>query len=200
MPVSYGCYGSGCYGGMPVASYGCYSSGWYGGMPVSYGCYGSAYSTSVPFRSGYFYGGPAPVAPVPAGYEVSRPIEVRRDGPQEVRREAPRNAPPVPAKSPPAERIGPPEEAPSAPAPATLKVRLPADAKLTINDRATQATSTTRTFVTPPLQPGKNFSYTLKAEVVRNGQTFTATEQVPLRAGEEKQVLLEFRSARVVRR
>ena len=57
-----------------------------------------------------------------------------------------------------------------APAPATLIVSLPADAKLTIDDSPTASTSAERTFVSPTLKPGQDYNYTLKAEMVRDAQ------------------------------
>jgi uncharacterized protein (TIGR03000 family) len=89
------------------------------------------------------------------------------------------------------------------PAPATLVVELPADAKLTIDDAPTTSTSAVRTFVTPDLAPEKDFSYTLKAEIVRDGRTLTLTEKVGVRAGEQTRVSLEagkFTSATVAQK
>lgn len=83
-------------------------------------------------------------------------------------------------------------EGAAAAAPATLVVSLPADAKLTIDESATQATAAVRTFVTPTLEAGKDFSYSLKAEVVRNGQTLTATQNVIVRAGQVSRITLEI--------
>jgi len=80
-------------------------------------------------------------------------------------------------------------------------VHLPAEARLTINGNVSRSTSATRTFVTPPLPPGKTCHYTLKAELVRDGRTVTAAARVPVRAGEERQVHLTFpTAARVTQR
>jgi len=85
---------------------------------------------------------------------------------------------PVP---PPKEKKKPPEE--TSLNRARLIVELPADAKLFIDDRPTASTSTTRTFVSPPLDPAKSFVYTVRAEMVRDGQTITETKQVGVTAG-----------------
>jgi uncharacterized protein (TIGR03000 family) len=77
-----------------------------------------------------------------------------------------------------------------APAPATLIVSLPADAKLIIDDTTTTSTSTERVFVSPTLTPGTDYNYTLKAEVVRNGKTVKVEEKVVVRAGQETRVTL----------
>ena len=70
-------------------------------------------------------------------------------------------------------------------APATVVVTLPADAKLMIDNHATTSTAATRKFVSPELTAGQDYSYTLKAELVRDGQTLTAFEKVVVRAGAE---------------
>ena len=70
-------------------------------------------------------------------------------------------------------------------APAVIHVTLPADAKLTIDGDATKATSADRTFVTPPLDSGKDFHYTLKAEFIRNGNEVTVHRRITVRAGQQ---------------
>jgi uncharacterized protein (TIGR03000 family) len=74
------------------------------------------------------------------------------------------------------------------PGPATLTVRVPADARLWVNDALSPLTSETRIFETPRLLGGKGYSYTLRAEVRRNGQTLAATKPVAFRAGERVEV------------
>src|SRR5438034_9092127 len=81
--------------------------------------------------------------------------------------------------------------APIEPAPAVMRVTLPADAKLTINGSATQSTSAKRVFVSPPLPAGKSFQYTLQAEFIRAGNTITVARAVSVRAGRETLVLLD---------
>jgi uncharacterized protein (TIGR03000 family) len=71
---------------------------------------------------------------------------------------------------------------------ATIVVSLPEDATLTIDDEATVSTSSQRVFVTPALEAGKAYEYTLKAQIVRDGKTQTATAQVKVRAGEVSSV------------
>src|SRR6516162_5213287 len=73
---------------------------------------------------------------------------------------------------------------------ATLRVTLPADAKLTIEGQATRSTSAQRLFVTPPLEAGKRYSYTLSATFVRTGKTITVEQEVLVRAGRETVVSL----------
>jgi uncharacterized protein (TIGR03000 family) len=68
-------------------------------------------------------------------------------------------------------------------APANVVVSLPADATLKVDGNSTQSTTDLRTFSTPVLPIGQSFHYTLTAEVVRDGQTLTATQQVTVQAG-----------------
>jgi uncharacterized protein (TIGR03000 family) len=83
---------------------------------------------------------------------------------------------------------------------ATIVVNLPADAKLTFDDQPTVSTSARRVFVTPALENGKDCYYTLKGEVIRNGQVRFFTQKVIVRAGQETQVKLEELSAAVAAR
>ena len=78
-----------------------------------------------------------------------------------------------------------------APAPAVLIVSLPADAKLMIDDEPTTSTSARRVFVSPNLNPGRDFHYNLKAEFVRDGRTVTVSKEVAVRAGNQTQVTFE---------
>lgn len=77
-------------------------------------------------------------------------------------------------------------------APAKVIVNLPADARLTIEGEPTHATSDERTFVTPPLQRGKTYHYTLKAEIDRKGETVKTSKDVEVRGGETSRVSLDF--------
>jgi uncharacterized protein (TIGR03000 family) len=77
-----------------------------------------------------------------------------------------------------------------APAPATLVVDLPAEARLTIDGDPTTSTSEHRVFVSPELNPGRDYHYTLRAEIMRDGKPVTVARKVAVRAGEETQVTL----------
>jgi uncharacterized protein (TIGR03000 family) len=69
-------------------------------------------------------------------------------------------------------------------APAYIVVTLPANAQLRIDDQATSSTSATRTFVTPQLEPGYIYTYTFKADIIRDGKVETVTKKVSLTAGQ----------------
>ena len=74
---------------------------------------------------------------------------------------------------------------------ATIRVTLPADAKLTVDGHPTRSTSSERLLVSPPLEPGQVFRYTLKAEFVRGDKTITVQQMVLVRAGRETAVSLD---------
>jgi uncharacterized protein (TIGR03000 family) len=76
--------------------------------------------------------------------------------------------------------------------PAVILVTVPADTKVTFNGWTSSSNSTTRRFKTPTLEPGKEYAYTLRAEVVRDGQTLVQTHQVVVRAGQETEVPIRF--------
>jgi len=79
--------------------------------------------------------------------------------------------------------------------PATLAITLPSDAKLAIDNQPTSPLGENRRFVSPELQPGKDYLYVLKAEATRDGKLVELTKQVTVRAGEETKVTLDFSSA-----
>jgi uncharacterized protein (TIGR03000 family) len=67
---------------------------------------------------------------------------------------------------------------------ARLIVQIPTGAKLFIDDNPMRVTSSSRSFVTPPLQRGRTYYYEVRAEVVREGRTVSETQRVILRPGE----------------
>lgn len=71
---------------------------------------------------------------------------------------------------------------------ATIVVTLPEDARLTFDGEATVSTGSRRLFITPPLERGRDFHYTLEAKVMRNGKTATSSRQITVLAGEETRV------------
>jgi uncharacterized protein (TIGR03000 family) len=75
---------------------------------------------------------------------------------------------------------------------ATFMVRLPADATLSIDGVPTSSQSGERQFVTPSLEKGKEYSYTLTAQLTLNGKPVSVTRQLTVRAGEETSVKIEF--------
>jgi uncharacterized protein (TIGR03000 family) len=86
------------------------------------------------------------------------------------------------------------------PAPATIIVSLPANATLTIDDAATTSTASPRVFTSPVLPAGRDFHYTLKAQIVRDGKTFVVSKEVTVRAGETTRATMEAGLASVASR
>jgi uncharacterized protein (TIGR03000 family) len=81
-------------------------------------------------------------------------------------------------------------------APATVVVNLPADANLTFDGNTTKSTSERRVFVTPDLQNGSTYTYTLRATMGEAVQT----QVVSVRAGETTTVDFTFASQGVASR
>jgi len=77
--------------------------------------------------------------------------------------------------------------------PAVILVSLPAEAKLLVDGAATTSTSNQRRLVSPPLQAGREYHYTLTAEISRDGQApVRLTQRITVRAGEETRVPFTF--------
>jgi uncharacterized protein (TIGR03000 family) len=74
--------------------------------------------------------------------------------------------------------------------PARVRVLVPAGTHLTINGKTTEQNRESRHFITPPLQKGKTYSYTFKAEFPRGNKTITLSRKVRLRAGQDRVVSL----------
>lgn len=75
--------------------------------------------------------------------------------------------------------------------PATVVVTLPSDAKLSVDGHMTTSANAERRFITPNLDPGKEFIYTFNVQIVRDGQTLQAQKKVRVRAGEETRVSID---------
>jgi uncharacterized protein (TIGR03000 family) len=168
---SYGGWGSS--GGM-YAGYG--SSG--GSSGGSYGSWGSSGGTVIE--------GPATAVPTTPGNPPPPP------------------GAPAPMLDPNAPAPEPGELPPEAPATgdstsffrgarsATLNVHVPADAQVFVNGLATKSTGADRRYVSNGLQAGYNYSYEVRAELVRDGRTITETKVVKLQAGDNSEVNFEL--------
>ena len=72
---------------------------------------------------------------------------------------------------------------------AQITVRVPSDATLWVDDYQSSQTGPVRQLVTPnPLQPGRMYHYTLRAQWPENGQTVTREQVVNFKAGDEVKV------------
>ncbi len=85
-------------------------------------------------------------------------------------------------------------------APATIVVSLPADARLFVDGAPTNSTTENRSLVTPGLEFGSTYVYTVRAEVVRDGRTVEQTQQVLVRGGETTPVRFDFSTQTVASR
>ena len=93
----------------------------------------------------------------------------------------------------PKEKIpAPPKTKTKTTAAATIVVTLPAEARLTVDGNATASTSDRRTFLTPPLETGADYVYTLRAEIVRDGNALVRTKEVAVRGGQTTNVPFTF--------
>jgi uncharacterized protein (TIGR03000 family) len=73
---------------------------------------------------------------------------------------------------------------------ARVTVRVPEDAKVFVDGVLCQLDKATSSFETPKLEGGRQYFYTIKAEVVRDNQTLRASRRVIVEAG--KQATVEF--------
>jgi uncharacterized protein (TIGR03000 family) len=178
----YGCYGCsgcyGCYGGC----HGCYSScyGCYGSCYGCYGCHGcyGCYGAAVYYMPATVVVG-REVIPGPGKGSTDaaqREIQMLKEQLEKAQKELQKYK-------------GKDEQTSSVSqkqaAPAKVTVRLPADAKLFVDNIACPLTSGTRQFQTPNLTPNKKFFYDLRVEVVRDGQTVSQTQRVVVEAGQD---------------
>jgi uncharacterized protein (TIGR03000 family) len=77
---------------------------------------------------------------------------------------------------------------------ATIRVLVPdPNAKVTFDDSTTQQMGTDRLFTSPPLDPNKTYSYTVKATWMENGKEATRSQEVKVQPG--RSTTVDFRTA-----
>ena len=81
---------------------------------------------------------------------------------------------------------------PTGPAPAQMVVHLPPGAALTVDGEATKQMSSTRVFITPNLDPGKEYTYELKARVPQPSGELTSIQKVKVRPGQSVEVVMNL--------
>jgi uncharacterized protein (TIGR03000 family) len=178
-----GCRGvsNSCCGNYGYSSCGgCYGGG-YGGCYGGYsgGCYGGysgCYGYSGP--GGYYAPGAPYGMPGAPGYGTPPKSDGKKDGKKDEKK-----------------KVG--EETS---APATFVVNLPENARLLVDDYVTKSTSVRRVFVSPPLEQGKTFSYTLKAELMRDNGPVVISKTIQVQAGKRTSVTFQFPAAAVAAR
>jgi uncharacterized protein (TIGR03000 family) len=67
---------------------------------------------------------------------------------------------------------------------AFLTVKVPAEAKVFVNDRATTSTGADREYVSHDLAPGARYNYNIRAEFERDGKTVVENKTIQLTAGQ----------------
>jgi uncharacterized protein (TIGR03000 family) len=88
---------------------------------------------------------------------------------------------------------------PGDPAPAVIRVVVPADAALWFDGRPTTTTGAVRLFVSPPLAAGQEYTYELRAHWLEGGKEIRHTERVRLQAGDRPTVDFLAPQSRTVR-
>lgn len=74
---------------------------------------------------------------------------------------------------------------------ARVVVKLPAEARLWVDQAPCPLEGTERAFNTPALEPGQRYVYTLRVELDRDGRRAEETRRVPLVAGQRVEVNFE---------
>ncbi len=157
------CTGGSCTGG------GCTGGGYTGGCTGSYYGGGTGYGCTGATWGGCTGGVVVPVGPVIPADEMKH--EEKKEKKEEKKEEKKDE-----------KKVG------TVTAPATFVVTLPVDAKLMIDDVVTSSTAARRVFVSPALEVGTDYTYTLTAEFVRDGAPVVVMKKIVVRAGEETRV------------
>ena len=80
----------------------------------------------------------------------------------------------------------------------TLRIHVPADAKIFLAGRPTRSTGELRVFQTDHLADGKTWEgYTIRAELDQNGTTVTEERKITLTAGQVRDITFDFSQSRV---
>ena len=184
---------SGCHGGLFAGrSHGCHggaaacSAPVYVGCSSSYGCssscHGGGLFARLRERHSCHGSSAAPVCCAPVAATCSTPVMMEQKA------------------MPKSEGLPTPKKTSQTSAPAKVLVSLPAGARLTVDGAATTSTGAQRTLVTPALEVGADYVYTLRAEFVNEGRTSVQTQQVNVRGGETSTVQFNFSTQGVASR
>jgi uncharacterized protein (TIGR03000 family) len=76
-----------------------------------------------------------------------------------------------------------PQKYEESPESALVVAHLPADARIWFEDQPTQQSGTLRQFLSPPLTPGKNHTYTVRVQWYEDGQWVNQVHSFPVHAG-----------------
>jgi uncharacterized protein (TIGR03000 family) len=75
---------------------------------------------------------------------------------------------------------------------ATIEVKVPANAKVYLQDQSMSLTGPVRRFVSPELEADRTYRYNVRVEVEHNGETISKTTQADVRAGQRVEVAVSF--------
>jgi uncharacterized protein (TIGR03000 family) len=75
---------------------------------------------------------------------------------------------------------------------ARIVLNVPEDARVYLQDQRMTLTGPVRRFVSPQLQNGRDYLYTIRVEVDRNGETLTRTTEARVRGGRQVSVAVGF--------
>jgi uncharacterized protein (TIGR03000 family) len=158
----YGCCGGcyGCWGGCYGCWGGCYG---YSSCYGCYGCCGGCYGC---------YGCCGGCYGCYGGYGYGGVVVA----PTVVATAAPKATLPAPAKTSAVTNQ------------ATVVVKAPSDARITVNGKALSRTGSEETFASPALQPGKTYTYIFKAEATRDGKKVKKTQRISVQANRRSEV------------
>jgi uncharacterized protein (TIGR03000 family) len=78
---------------------------------------------------------------------------------------------------------------PAVAAPCQIGLRVPADAEVFVEDAKSRQTGSTREFVSPPLNPGQIYQYTVRARWQENGKPVEQRQQVTVRSGSRTELV-----------
>jgi uncharacterized protein (TIGR03000 family) len=129
--------------------------GYYPGFGIGYGGYGGGYYGG--YSDGYYYSDPAPI------YVQSTPVVIQTQSFY------------------PSDAAGTPPPAPSG-GTAMVTLRVPADAEVWFNGDATTQRGESRQFASPPLTPGREFHYEVRARWTDGDRVVDQTRRVSVRA------------------
>jgi uncharacterized protein (TIGR03000 family) len=202
----HGCWGGGCYGASS-SCHGCWSSchgcwggcggGWgpsYGCMGACHGCWSSCYGYTC---YGGYGGGPSPFQGI--GYSgfgaygnfgmygafpvanpnYSAPLSVAPDI-QNL------NVNQIEIKPTDKRFLQMP-----APSSASIAISVPANAKVYIDNNLMKSTSTERIFMSPLLEPGESYFYTVRVVIEKDGKEAEDVRKVIVRAGQRTELAFD---------
>ena len=96
--------------------------------------------------------------------------------------------PSIPAPAPPAPGEAPAKETSLRNVDGMMAVEVPADARIFVNGQETSSTGEIRQYISRNLQPGYNYTYEVRAEIVRDGKKVEEVKTIDLKAGEVAKV------------